>query len=91
MEEDMHPKQVAEEYRQIGDEAADMDIGGIDIEGIEKACTEVGKGYTPQEKVTFLKESILRARTSNQLGTVPRYHKETKWKFEESTKKSRRK
>ena len=31
------------------DESKDMDIGELDIEGIEKACSDKVKGYVPQE------------------------------------------
>ena len=29
------------------EEAEDMDIGELDLEGIEKACIEKDKGYVP--------------------------------------------
>ena len=32
---------------ELGDEAEDMDTGELDLEGIEKACFEKGKGYVP--------------------------------------------
>ena len=31
------------------DETEDMDIGELDLEGIEKYCSEKYKGYVPQE------------------------------------------
>ena len=37
-----------EEDSEIGEEAKDMDIGDLDLEGIEKVCVDVGKGYIPQ-------------------------------------------
>ena len=33
-----------------------MDIGFIDLEGIEQACADKGKGYVLQEQVILLKE-----------------------------------
>ena len=68
-----------------------MDIGGLDLEGIEKDCTDVEKGYVPQEQVILLKESILQYQASKQLGIISGYHKETKRKFEELAKKARQK
>ena len=39
-----------------------MDLGELDLEGIEKACIEKYKGYVPQEQVILLKEAILKAK-----------------------------
>ena len=44
-----------------GEEAEDMDIADLDLEGIEKYCTDKWKGYVPQEQVILLKEAILKA------------------------------
>ena len=68
-----------------------MDIGDIDLEGIEQACADKGKGYILQEQVILLKESIIKARLLNQLGISSGSHKETQQKFEEPSKKTRRK
>ena len=68
-----------------GEEVEYMDIGDLDLEGIEKACVDKGKGYTPQEKVILLKEVIVKARGSNQLGISLGSHEEMKYKFEEPT------
>ena len=39
-----------------------MDIGDLDLEGIEKACSDKVKGYVPEEQVSILKEAILKAK-----------------------------
>ena len=68
-----------------------MDLGELDLEGIEKSCIEKGKGYVPQEQVSLLKESILKEISSNTLGTSSGAHKETKNKYEENGRKISRK
>ena len=45
-----------------------MDIGDLDLEGIEKACSDKAHGYVPQEHVSLLKEAIIKAKFSNSLG-----------------------
>ena len=47
------------------DEEEDMDIGDLDLEGIEKACVDVEQGYVPKEQVILLKEEIIREREMN--------------------------
>ena len=61
-----------------GDEAEDMDIGELDLEGIEQAYAKKGKGYMLHEQVQLLKEAILRARENNHLGISLCSHKENK-------------
>lgn len=68
-----------------------MDIGDLYLDGIEKSCADKGKGYVPQEQVTLLKEAILKARLSNQLGISSESHKETKKKHEYQPKNMGRK
>ena len=46
----------------------DMDIGDSELEGIEKSCIVVQKGYGMHEQVVLLKEAIIKAREKNQLG-----------------------
>ena len=75
MEEELNQEKKTEEDWETGDEAEDMDIGDLDLEGIENACADLGKGYVPQEQVILLKEAILRARASNQLGISSGSHK----------------
>ena len=59
MEEEMNQGKKTKEDHEIGDEVEDMDIGDLDLEGIEKSCTNVEKGYVLQEQVILLKEAIL--------------------------------
>ena len=61
MEEELTQGKQTDEDREIEDEVEDMDIGDLDLEGIEKACVDVEKGYVLQEQVMLLKEAILRA------------------------------
>ena len=45
MEEEIGEDNVQEMVEHdTGDEAEDMDIGGLDLEGIDKACVDKGKG-----------------------------------------------
>ena len=75
----------------LGDEAKDMDIGELDLEGIEQSCAKKGKGYILQQQVCLLKKAILRVRENNQLGISLGSHKENKHKYEEPSKKMGRK
>ena len=56
------------QQEEVLDEIEYIDIGDLDLEGIEKYCPEKDKGYVPQEQVSLLKEAILKAKTSNSLG-----------------------
>ena len=69
------------------DEIEDMDIGELDLEGIEKSFSKKDKGYVPQEQVSLLKEAILKAKTSNSLGVRLGCFKETKRITEECGRK----
>ena len=44
IKEDRTQEEVELEF---GDEAEDMDIGELDLKGIEQACAVKGKGYMP--------------------------------------------
>ena len=48
-----NPQQVGD--RETGEEEDDMDIGDLDLEGIEQAYAYVGKGYVLQDQVILLK------------------------------------
>ena len=69
------------------DEVEYMDIGELDLEGIEKSCSEKDKGYVTQEQVSLLKEAILKAKFSNYLGINLGSIKETKKIVEECGRK----
>ena len=68
-----------------------MDIGDLDLEGIEKVCSDKALGCVPQEQVSLLKEAILKAKFSNYLGINSGSFKETKKPGEDSGKKLGRK
>ena len=67
-----------------------MDIGDLDLEDIEKECSDKAHGYIPQEQVSLLKEAILKAKFSNSLGINSGSFKEKK-SGEDSCKKPGRK
>ena len=64
-----------------------MDISELDLEGIEKYCSDNVKGYVPQEQVSLLKEAILKAKFSISLGINSSSFKETKKSGEDNGKK----
>ena len=76
---------MGQEYQE---EAEDMDLGELDLEGIEKACTKKYKGYVLQQQVSLLKGAIFKSRASNLLGISSGSHKETKKKAEEQRRKT---
>ena len=50
----MRDEATKEKPLEVGDwetreEVEDMDIGDLDLEGVEQACADVGKWYVPQE------------------------------------------
>ena len=47
-----------------------MDLGELDLEGIEKYYTQKGKGYVPEEQVSLLKEAILKEISSKVLDII---------------------
>ena len=51
MEEEISKGKQQEDDRETGEEAEDMDIGDLDLEGIKQACADVEKGYVSQEQV----------------------------------------
>ena len=68
-----------------------MDIRELDLDGIERSCSDKDSGYVPQEHVSLLKQSILKSKTSNSLSISSGYFKETKRITEESGRKPGRK
>ena len=69
--------------RDRGKEAKKRDIGDMDLEGIKNSSKAKGDSYVPQEELIMLREYILKAWASNQLGISLESHKETKQKIEE--------
>ena len=37
-----------------------MELGDLDLEGIEKACDNLTEGYIPFEKIALLQEAIIK-------------------------------
>ena len=68
------------QQKELMNDVEDMDISELDLEGIEKSCSEKDKGYVTQEQVSLLKEAILKAKFSNYLGINLGSIKETKKK-----------
>ena len=60
------------------EESEEMDIGDLDLEGIEKAYSDKVQGYVPQEQIILLKEAILKAKFSNSSGINSGSFKEIK-------------
>ena len=75
----------------ILDESEEMDIGELDLEGIEEAYSDKVKGYVPQEHAILLKEAILKAKFSSSLGINSGSFKETKKSGEDNARKPDRK
>ena len=62
----------------ILEDSEEMNIGVLDIEGIEKACSDKALGYVPQEQVSLLEEAILKDKFYSSLGINSSSFKETK-------------
>ena len=50
------------------DDTEDMDIGGIDLDKLEKAVQDPEKGVIPSQQVFLLKEAIIKTRKTKSLG-----------------------
>ena len=48
----------------------DMELGELDLDGIEKACDNPTIRYIPFEKITLLKEVIIKTKGVRGLGVV---------------------
>ena len=77
--------------RDTGEEVEDMDIGDLDLDGIEQYCEDVEKGYVPQEQVVLLKEEIIKEMETNHIGINPSSHKDYKINHEEIVRNPGRK
>ena len=56
----------------LGDDTDDMDIGDLDLDGLEKAVQDPDKGIIPSQQVVFLKEAIIKSIKAKSLGVVPK-------------------
>ena len=50
----------------------EMEIGELDLDGIEKACDNLTEEYIPFEKIALLQEAIIKAKGSRGLGIAPK-------------------
>lgn len=60
------------------DEGEDIELGDLDLNGIEHACMDKEKGYVPAKQFKMLQEAIIRAISNKNLGireTSSKYHK----------------
>jgi hypothetical protein len=48
----------------------DMELGELDLDGIEKSCDNPTSGYIPFEKIALLKEAIIKTKRVRGLGVV---------------------
>lgn len=70
------------------DQMDDMDLGDLDLDGIEKACADKEKGYVLVEQVKLLHAAILKSRDLG-IGGIART--DNKRKFKEVEEKRGRK
>ena len=58
----------------IGDQensTEEMEIGELDLDGIEKACDNLTEEYIPFEQIALLQEAIIKTKGSLGLGIAP--------------------
>ena len=48
----------------------DMELGELDLEGIEKACDNPKIGYIPFRQIALLKEALIKSKGARGLGVV---------------------
>ena len=72
----------------IEEEEEDMDLGELDLDGIEQVCERQGTCYVPQEKFYLLQNAIIKVKAQNHLGIMDGSMKENKRKSSELSKKS---
>ena len=66
------------------DEAGDIELGELDLDGIEAACADKGAGYVPFRQVQLLQEAILKLKSPPKLGVGEVTRKEIRKKFKET-------
>ena len=71
MEEPRH-SEIAEqvEIEEIEVEVEDMELGELDLEGIEKAYANPKIGYIPFSQIALLKEALIKTKGVRGLGVV---------------------
>ena len=49
----------------------EMEIGELDLEGIEKACDNLQEEYIPLKQIALLQESLIKTKGARGLGIAP--------------------
>jgi len=80
-----------EETHMEEDEAGEIELGELDLDGIEAACADKGAGYVPFRQVQLLKEAILKLKPPPKLGVGEVTLKEIRKKFKETGNRRGRK
>lgn len=57
------------------EEGEDMEIGELDLDGIEKACKDSVEGYIPCQQVSLLREAIIKSKMIKYLGVMTKKRK----------------
>jgi len=73
------------------DEAGEIELGELDLDGIEAACADKGAGYVPFRQVQLLQEAILKLKHPPKLGVGEVTLKEIRKKFKETGNRRGRK
>lgn len=61
---------VQKERIKGGSNREDMDLGELDLEGIEKACENLKEGYIPFQQLVLFKEALIKTKGARGLGVV---------------------
>ena len=56
--------------KEVGGNVEDMELGELDLEGIEKACDNPKIGYIPFSQSVLLKEALIKSKGMCGLGVV---------------------
>lgn len=64
----VHPNET--EAEEITSVVEDMELGDLDLEGIEKACDNPKTGYIPFSQLILLQEAIIKTKGTRGLGVV---------------------
>ena len=51
-------------------ENEEIDLGELDLDGIEKVCDNLSEGYIPTKQITLLQEAIVKTKRVQGLGVV---------------------
>ena len=55
---------------EVGGNVEDMELGELDLEGIEKSCDNIKTGYIPFNQLVLFKEALIKSKGSRVLGVV---------------------